>query len=296
MVNLPRESSSVTIYPWFHSNQGEYSIIGTIYSPQLNNTRDIIVYTPPSYYENTLKTQTNILVMQDGQNLFNASTSYAGVAWDCQDTVNSYVVQGLMEEVLIIGVYNTPDRIDEYTYSYDPCYTTDFRGNCVGGGGKGDLYLDFLIENVIPWVSTMFRIDTERINLGILGSSLGGLISCYGAWTRPSVFSKGGCMSSSFWWNYRDFNEVILATYPKPADETIYLDSGNCCPIPTGDDHYQTAQVRNTMESLGLTMNQTLFYYLDEGGQHSEYYWGQRFWVPMTDLYPPSNSPTTSDN
>ena len=235
---IPKDSSSVTLYPWFHTYQGKYSIVGSLYSPQLNNTRDIIVYTPPSYYENTLKYQTNVLIMHDGQNLFNASTSYAGVAWDCQDTVNSYVVQGLMEEVLIVGVYNTPDRIDEYTYSYDPCYTTNIRGDCVGGGGKGDLYLDFLVEEVIPFVKDMFRIDTERSNMGIMGSSLGGLISCYGAWTRPSVWQKGGCMSSSFWWNYRDFNNVILDTYPKPDDEKIYLDSGNCCPEPIGDDHY----------------------------------------------------------
>ena len=40
-----------------------------------------------------------------------------------------------MSEVLVIGVYNTDDRINEYTYSYDPS---------VKAGGKGDLYLDFL--------------------------------------------------------------------------------------------------------------------------------------------------------
>ncbi len=34
-----------------------------------------------------------------------------------------------MSEVLVIGVYNTNDRIDEYTYSYDAS---------VKGGGKGD--------------------------------------------------------------------------------------------------------------------------------------------------------------
>lgn len=179
-VKLPAVSSSVAIYPWFYTTAGNYKVIGNLFSPQLNNTRSIIVYTPPSYYENTLKTMTNVLVMHDGQNIFNASTSFGGIAWNCDDTVNSLVVQGQMEEVLIIGVYNTPDRLDEYTYVYDPCYSTDFRGNCIGGGGKGDLYLDFLIENVVPFVvSSGYRIETERKNMGILGSSLGGLISCY---------------------------------------------------------------------------------------------------------------------
>lgn len=179
-VQLPAMSSSVAFYPWFYSNNGEYRVIGNLFSPQLNNTRSIIIYTPPSYYENTLKQMNNVLVMHDGQNLFNSSTSFGGIAWNCDDTINSLVVQGQMEEVLIIGVYNTPDRLDEYTYVYDPCYTTDIRGNCVGGGGKGDIYLDFLIETVVPYVvSSGYRIETDRKNMGILGSSLGGLISCY---------------------------------------------------------------------------------------------------------------------
>jgi len=294
IVIIPAVSSTVDIYPWFWNTQGEYEIIGSVYSPQLNNTRDIIIYTPPSYTENTLKTINNVLIMHDGQNLFNASTSYAGVAWNCQNTINQQVVQGDMEEVLIIGVYNTPDRIDEYTYVYDPCYTTTILGQCVGGGGKGDLYLDFLIENVVPFVVDQgYRIDTGRSNMGILGSSLGGLISCYGAWTRPSVWSKGGCMSSSFWWDKDNFNFDILNNYPAPALETFYVDSGNCCPEPFNDGNVQSKMVTNHMEELGFVMNKDLFYYLDEGGQHSEYYWGKRFYIPMDDLYPIVPTPTT---
>merc|ERR1712137_289109 len=293
MVQLPVVSSYVDIYPWFWSRQGEYEVIGSLYSPQLNNTRDIIVYTPPSYNENTLKTISNVLIMHDGQNLFNDSTSFSG-AWDCQDTINQLVVQGDMDEVLIVGVYNTPDRIDEYTYIYDPCYTKTILGDCVGGGGKGDLYLDFLIETVMPFIIDYgYRIETGRENLGIMGSSLGGLISCYGAWTRGSVWSKAGCMSSSFWWDKDNFNLDILKNYPPPERETFYVDSGNCCPEPFSDGNVQSKMVVNHMEELGFVMNETLFYYLDNGASHSEYYWGRRFHIPMEDLYPVSLSRST---
>jgi hypothetical protein len=62
------------------------------------------------------------------------------------------------------------------------------------------------------------------------------------AWTRPSVFGKAGCMSSSFWWNERDFDQVILMDYPAPpAGEVFYLDSGDCCPTPSGDDRFVCA-------------------------------------------------------
>lgn len=38
----------------------------------------------------------------------------------CQDTLDLLITEGSMEEVFVVGVYNTPDRINEYTYSYDP--------------------------------------------------------------------------------------------------------------------------------------------------------------------------------
>lgn len=53
------------------------------------------------------------------------------------------------------------------------------------------------------------------------------------------MFSKAGCMSSSFWWNNEDFNNIILKDYPPPpAGEEFYLDSGDCCPTPSGDDRF----------------------------------------------------------
>ncbi|RYE84066.1 MAG: hypothetical protein EOO65_02880, partial [Methanosarcinales archaeon] len=45
---------------------------------------------------------------------------------------------------------------------------------------------------------------------GMLGSSLGGLLSCYAGWTRPDTYGFAGCMSSSFWWNNQDFNNTII--------------------------------------------------------------------------------------
>jgi len=235
-----------------------------------------VIYTPPSYNENYLKTVKNVLIMQDGQNLFDPATSYSGTAWMCQDTVNSLVGQGSMDEIMIVGVYNTPDRIDEYTYSVDPDY----------GGGKGDTYLDFLEQTVMPWVTPRYRIETNTQNMGIMGSSLGALISCYAGWTRSKVYSKAGCMSTSFWWNNEDFNNVILVTRSDPLpQEIVYVDSGGQS-VGDGDDYEETIRVRDHIEDLGYSLNKDLYYFWDPGAQHSEYYWGKRFWVPMTDLYP----------
>jgi predicted alpha/beta superfamily hydrolase len=287
MTVLAEDQTSVNIYPWFYSTAGQYAVLPQqFYSPQLNNYRQIVIYTPPSYYENTLKIQTNVLIMHDGQNLFNASTSFAGVAWDCQTTINDLVNEGKIDEVFIIGVYNTPDRINEYTYSFaNDC-------GCPGpAGGQGDLYLDFLIEQVVPAIAQQFRIAVETENLGIVGSSLGGLSSCYAGWTRPSVWSKIGCMSSSFWWNNEDFNNLILNSSTPQYPVEIYLDDGTAG--EGHDDYLQTLEVKNHMEKLGYVIEKDLFYFVQIGGAHNEYWWGKRFHEPMTDFYFPRLIPSS---
>jgi len=212
--------------------------------------------------------------MHDGQNLFNDSTSFAGRSWRCQNTVDSLINQGEMDELIIVGIDNTNGRMDEYTYSKDAQY----------GGGKGDFYLDFIESTIIPIVKDNYRIDSSVNKYGILGSSLGGLISCYAGWRR-NIYNKAGCMSSSFWWNNSDFKNVILSRYQVPSNITFYLDSGD--QGSTQDGMKDTVDVRNVMQQKGFTLDKNLFYYLDKGGAHNEASWGNRFWAPMISLYPP---------
>jgi hypothetical protein len=43
--------------------------------------------------------------------------------------------------------------------------------------------------------------------------------------------------------------------------------------------------VKNKYISLNYTLNDSLFYYLDKGGQHNEKYWGNRFNIPLKLLF-----------
>jgi len=201
-----RSTNSTNIYPWFNTYQGSLTVIDNVHSSEMGNNRSVIVYTPPSYMENTLKVHKNVLVMHDGQNLFNTKTAFMGNAWMCQNSLDQSIVGGTTEEILVVAPYNTSERMDEYTYVQDPEY----------GGGKGDLYLDFLESTIIPLAQSNFRVEISRDTLGILGSSLGGLISCYAGWTRSDVYGKVGCMSSSFWWDNQDF-QTNLITKSTPA-------------------------------------------------------------------------------
>ncbi|KAJ3434284.1 putative conserved membrane protein [Anaeramoeba flamelloides] len=275
-VDSTKKTHSFVGYPWFYTTNGKYVYLRKVYSPQLKNTRDVVTYLPPSYYENKFKRYDQVIIACDGQNLFNKSTSFL-VPWYIQNTVDELISEGKMEEVVVVGIDNAGEqRTVEYTYDYDPT---------VKDGGKADVYLDFVEDVVLPLVNSNYRLSAKKYTT--LGSSLGGILSCYAGWTRPSVYDKSVCMSSSFWWNSESFNTNILVNKPAPEPlGSFYLDSGD--QGDGKDDEEETIRVREHMKKLGYTMDQNLFYYLDKGAYHNEYYWGKRFWIPMTYLFAPS--------
>jgi predicted alpha/beta superfamily hydrolase len=88
-------------------------------------------------------------------------------------------------------------------YSYDPSQQA---------GGAGDKYLDFIEATVLPAVTSRFRIQPNA-RLAMAGSSLGGLITCYAAATRPSTWANAACMSSSFWCQRASTLTLFLIIY-----------------------------------------------------------------------------------
>jgi predicted alpha/beta superfamily hydrolase len=241
----PNQSTwNYTSTPNFQLENGRYAVAGSLQSKHLMNSRDFVVYVPPVVLENSYA-RLPVLIMHDGQNVFNASTSFGGVSWGAADTIDTLIVDGAMEQIIVVGLYNTDDRIDEYTYVADP-------GEMAGG--KGDLYLDFIENQVFPWIEQNLPVRSVPLNrgdVGILGSSLGGLISCYAGYTRSQMYSRIGCMSSSFWWDNNNFNDTIVGKAPLPQSDTLfYIDSGDmeqggCQPPQNCDDRLQSIDVRN---------------------------------------------------
>ena len=130
--------------------------------------------------------------------------------------------------------------------------------------------------------------NITKDTLGILGSSLGGLISCYGGWTRPSVYGKVGCMSSSFWWDDNDYqNRIVSAAVPSSPVPEFYMDSGTGS-VGEKECTAYTLNIYDQMVQDGFVENEQVFRYVDEGATHSESYWGPRFHIPMEALYPAS--------
>jgi hypothetical protein len=82
-----------------------------------------------------------------------------------------------------------------------------------------------------------------------------------------------------------DFVNSVLPQHVPPAGCSVYVDSGDSG--PGKDDEAETKSVFAALQKSPARAA----YYLDVGGQHSEKYWGARFWRPLQFLFP-AVSPT----
>lgn len=267
---VPAEGSQVHIYPFFGPARGTLVTIPNFNSPQLQNRRTLILYLPPSYNENLAK-RYPVLYMHDGQNLFNAQTAFGGVEWRVDETLNQLIGAGTVRETIVVGLYNTSGRMSEYTPSADPTY----------GGGNANAYLDFIEDTVKPYIDGNYRTLPSASTTMLMGSSLGGLVSCYGGWTRPATFGGVGCMSSSFWWDGEEFTETVEDfTGPKPPVR-VYVDAGG-----NNDGAADTNQFRDALVADGYQQGADLSYWYEPTGSHNEASWAARLHRPLQYLLP----------
>ena len=89
---------------------GTIKVLPRLYSSQLDNWRDILIYLPPGYQSTRLPYP--VVYMHDGQNLFDVTTSYSG-EWFVDETLEQLSHAGL--EAIVVGIPNTGDeRMNEY--------------------------------------------------------------------------------------------------------------------------------------------------------------------------------------
>jgi len=180
-----------------------------VWSPQRRNRRDVDVYLPASYASGV---QYPVVYMQDGQNLSDPATAFAGT-WDLDATIDRLAWRGI--DAIIVGVHHMGrDRLGEYSPFPDARH----------GGGAADDYLSFLVDTLKPRIDRMFNTRRDRDSTAILGSSMGGLLSLYAFFRYPWVFGRAGVMSPSIWFGQGTVLDFIHAARVPPG--RLYLDVG----------------------------------------------------------------------
>jgi len=70
-------------------------------------------------------------------------------------------------------------------------------GNGLQTGG-GERFLDFIVEELIPWLGDNLPID--RSDCTLAGSSFGATLALHAMFTRPGAFARHLAVSPSLWW------------------------------------------------------------------------------------------------
>ena len=319
------DSPKFYAYPWFFSKKGSASVI-KIPSSQIGKNRSILLYRPPSYYENTYKTYPTLLVFDLNEGGYNVSAELINTPIVEKQTVGEFMVVGfgdydppsertaLLTQVVGLGFKCNNGNMSN---GCDHCLNATFNGNytdyiirlrrCgkeVPEGGKGNDTLDFLIHTVLPQLRnlTQMRMLTDQPHLGVMGYSLGGLMACHAAWTRPEVFGFAACQSPSFWWPKIDdntngffFNNVSLKISNLRSHrpyQKIFLDAGGKeTYMPFTLSQAMVAAARDMSTTGWFEWNKNLWADVYPGDVHSGQVWISRMWNPLKIFFPTNPPP-----
>jgi metallo-beta-lactamase class B len=252
LLNAPSDTGSTAL--------NNVSIISnSFYMPQLNRSRRVWIYLP-SDYKNTTTKRYPVMYMQDGQNLFDAKTSFSG-EWGVDESLVKLEKSGDLG-CIIVGIDNGGvKRINEYSPHGHPQY----------GSGEGKAYVNFLAQTLKPFIDSVYRTYSDPKHTAIAGSSLGANISLFAALSNPQVFGKVGLFSPALYISdsLYDFAQKaaidpgILAYYVAGSNESATMVSN----INKYDDMLRRKGF--------LAYNSSVIIHAD--GAHSEWYWKREF-------------------
>ncbi len=257
---------------------GDLRLHSSMNSAYLPKTRNVSVWLPPQY-EST-KDHFSVIYLQDGQNLFDGSTSAFGAEWQVDETLTKLIQDQQIEPIIVVGVWNTPDRVEEYTASPDPQMKR---------GGNGSQYVKFITQELKPFIDREYRTKPDQANAGIGGSSLGGLISLQVLREASGTFGKCMCMSPTLGWNDEEairWLEQVDITWL--SDAKLWIDMGT---KEGSSERVQFANQARIDRVAGLLKNLGLVHGKDyqakkyQDALHNEQAWAARFGEAMQFLF-----------
>lgn len=265
--------------PVEHTTTGNIEYLHDVASAYATQAkREVIVWLPPGYElpANSAR-RYPVLYMHDGQNLMDVATSYAG-EWKVDETARELIEAGRVEPLIIVGVANAgTERLAEYTHTSTDKYPE---------GGRADLYGDFLVNELKPFIDGTYLTRPEGDSTGLAGSSLGGLVSLYLGMQYPDTFTRLGVVSPSVWWDAREILGRVAAL-DAPLPLRVWVDIG------TDEGTGEEAETVRDAEALHQALLDKgwaadgVHYKVYDGAQHNEAAWSQRFGEVLEFLYPP---------
>ena len=264
-----------------------------IFSPELNETIKVDVWTPNGY---TTSKKYPIVYMHDGQNLFDANSTWNHQAWEIDSVMGMLIAENKICPAVVVGIHSVdttrigdlmPERVVEMT---PPGEVRDFIDMMCRGQYRADEYLSFIVNTLKPIIDTHFSTLTDCKSTSIMGSSMGGLISIYGVTEYPEVFGAAVCMSTHWTGAIGDnadfptaMKYYLMDNFPRNGDYLLYFDNGDC----SYDSNYIPAyeSMNRLFDFLGYHEGEKLKTGIFQGHSHSEHSWSQRVAIPLEFIF-----------
>ena len=161
-----------------HTLTGNIKRHRAFHSRFLGNRRDVLVYLPPGYSRFSSR-RYPVLYMHDGQNVFDAATSFAGVEWGMDETAQQLIHRKLVEPVIIVAVANIgEERVHEYAPTPGVIEPKDYPRK--RSRGLAHIYGQFLIQELKPFIDKNYR--TKRLGVDLSYLEMKGANHSEAAW------------------------------------------------------------------------------------------------------------------
>lgn len=202
--------------PAFAQGGGRIVEITRFPSSTVAKPRNVSIWLPPGY-DQSGKTRYPVIYMHDGQNIFLPGRAYGGKEWGIDEAMTRLIAARQVRPAIIVGVWNSDQRYqDYYPAKWSPFLPKDYQDRIAKGQPYpplGDAYLRFLVKDVKPYIDHHYRTLTGPKNTGVMGSSMGALISLYAIAEYPEVFGRAACVSL-----HLPLGEIEGPYGPKPGD------------------------------------------------------------------------------
>lgn len=241
--------------------------------PQLNRQRTIRLYLPPGYGQEQANSPARypVLYMHDGQNLFDTATAFAG-EWGVDETLNQLSAEGWLQ-LIVVGIDNGGvHRMQEYNGWDHPRF----------GKAEGAEYLAFIRDTLKPYIDSHYRTLAKPQHTGIMGSSMGGLISHYALFNAPEVFTLAGIFSPSYWVADEVYQQTDAAVLPQTVRISMLTGEKEGRDMLT-NMHKMARQLR----AQGLPASQFSLKQVPDA-EHNEAFWRSEFADAVLFLYNPA--------
>ena len=244
----------------------------------LGNRRDVLVYLPRGYRRFSRR-RYPVLYLQDGQNVFDAATSFSGVEWGVDEAAERLIKENLIEPLIVVAVANTGEqRIDEYAPTRGVIDAKAKRKK--RSKGLARKYGHFLMDELKPYIDRKYRTNPGAEFTGLGGSSLGGLVTFAIGILYPQVFGRLMVMSPSIWWDNFAIYRLVDSIEQKPPLK-VWLDIGTAEP-----GWEQARELVNRLLEKGWKLQKDLRYMEAQGADHSEAAWAARVEPALRFLFP----------